>query len=112
MKKLVASLLALAGLSLVGCGGNSSATSGNNNNPPPSAPAVVSVQDAPMDGVLSAEVTISAVTLTGTASGGGSISANVLTKPREIELSELGGVRAPLELNRSEEHTSELQSRE
>ncbi len=99
MKKLVASLLALAGLSLVGCGGNSSATSGNNNNPPPSAPAVVSVQDAPMDGVLSAEVTISAVTLTGTASGGGSISANVLTKPREIELSELGGVRAPLELN-------------
>ena len=105
MKKLGVVIFALAGLGLVGCGGNSSVAGNNNNPPPPSAPAVVSVQDAPMDGVVSAEVTISAVNLSGTLAGGGAANVSLLTKPRTVELSELGGVRAPLELGNLQEGT-------
>ncbi|MGH9476494.1 MAG: DUF4382 domain-containing protein [Terriglobales bacterium] len=88
------SVLAAAAL-LAGCGGNAGAnvnasggsTGGN------ASPTVVSVGDAPMSSVLAAMVTISAVSMTSSA---GSVS--LLQQPRTVELTHLGGIRAPLSL--------------
>lgn len=104
MRKLFVSVIGLALLGLVGCGGSSSPVN-NNGTPPPSAPAIVSVQDAAMDGVVSAEVTISGVTVNGKLTDGTAVQASVLSKPRTVELTELGGVRAPLELSSLKEGT-------
>lgn len=78
-------------LFLAGCG--SSATTGITAQAG-SAPAVVTVSDAPLGNVLSAKVTISSVAVT-TASG---TSASLLTKPETIELSGLGSIQEPIEL--------------
>jgi len=82
--------LALA-LTLSGCGGSSATTNTSGGTTPGASPTVVSVGDAPMSSVLAAEVTISAVTFT---SSSGTVS--LLDQPRTIELTHLGGIRAPL----------------
>lgn len=97
---MASATLALLGLAaLTACGGSGNLMGGG--TPPssaPPAPAIVSVEDAPMDGVLAATVTISNITVSGTLAAGGAVNASVLPKPRTVELTELGGVRAPFEL--------------
>lgn len=87
----MAATLAAAVL-LAGCGGNSGVSlnggAGANGN---ASPTVVSVGDAPMSSVLAAMVTISAVTFT---SSSGTVA--LLKQPRTVELTHLGGIRAPL----------------
>lgn len=89
--------LAVAGataatLSLAACGGNMSSST-----PPGTSgsPAIISVGDAPMSSVLAALVTISNVTIT--PSSGSPIQ--LLSQPRIIELTHLGGIRAPLDVH-------------
>ncbi|MGH9520270.1 MAG: DUF4382 domain-containing protein, partial [Terriglobales bacterium] len=81
-----------AALSLAACGGNSTSTT-----PPGTtgAPALISVGDAPMSSILAALVTVSDVSIT--PSSGSPI--HLLAQPRIIELTHLGGIRAPLDLH-------------
>ncbi|MHB8301882.1 MAG: DUF5666 domain-containing protein [Acidobacteriaceae bacterium] len=58
------------------------------------APMVMTVSDAPLSNILSATVTISAVS----ASVGGSTSVALLTKPVTVELSGLGATQEPIEV--------------
>ncbi len=89
----------IVGLTLIlaGCGGASAAA-----NPPGggtnaySAPLMISSGDAPLSNVITARVTISALTLTSTA--GQQIQA--LPKPQTIELANLAGIREPLHLTK------------
>ncbi len=92
----LAALLALASaVSLAACGGSSGVTTGANNSTSASAsPAVITVGDAPMSSVLSALVTISGI---GATSASGTVQ--LLTQPRTIELTQLGGIQAPIELD-------------
>jgi hypothetical protein len=94
----LAALLALAtAVSLTACGGSGGVTATGNTSGSGSgaaSPAVITVGDAPMSSVLSALVTVSTVTFT-SASG----SVQILQKPRTIELTQLGGIRAPIELD-------------
>lgn len=85
-------LLVAAGL-MAGCGGSSSLTTTGSNSAAGASPTVVTVGDAPMSSVLAALVTISGVTFT-SASG----SVSLLQQPRTMELTHLGGIRAPLVL--------------
>lgn len=82
------SMLTLAGFWLMGCGGATS------NSLAAGAPMLVTVGDAPLSNILSARVTISALSLTPTS---GAATA-LISKPRTVELSELGATREPLEL--------------
>lgn len=83
---------------LAACGGgggsSSSGTSGGSGATNNSSPAMVSAGDAPMNNVLEAMVTVSAVTFT-SSSG----TVQLLDQPRKIELTHLGGIRAPLALH-------------
>lgn len=101
-KYFLAALLALlmaTGMAcmLAGCGGalgamaNPAAGSGSN---PYSAPMLVSTGDAPLSDVITARVTISALTLTNTSNQ----QVQVLAKPQTIELANLAGIREPLHL--------------
>lgn len=85
-------LFLAAGL-LTGCGGNSSLSTTGGGSAAGASPTVVTVGDAPMSSVLAALVTISGVTFT-SASG----SVSLLQQPRTMELTHLGGIRAPLVL--------------
>ena len=75
-----------------GSGSNSSGVVGAANIS--SSPAMVSAGDAPMNNVLEALVTVSAVTF---ANSSGSVQ--LLDQPRKLELTHLGGIRAPLALH-------------
>lgn len=91
-----AAAAALAGaLTLAACGGNSSTTTTSNSNPSGSSPAVVTVGDAPMSSVLAALVTVSDVSLVNSSG----TSVHLLSQSRVIELTHLGGIRAPLDLH-------------
>ncbi|MGH9466548.1 MAG: DUF4382 domain-containing protein [Terriglobales bacterium] len=83
---------------LTACGGSGAVQTGQDSSGSgatnKSAPAVVTAGDAPMNSVLAALVTVSAVTFT-SASG----SVSLLTQPTTIELTHLGGIRAPLVMN-------------
>lgn len=98
MRKVLVVLMAgLWSLVTVGCGGGGSATSTPSS--PGSAgssthPMMVTVGDAPLNSILAAKITISAVSAT-TSSG----SVSLLSQPKAVELSSLGGVRTPLELS-------------
>lgn len=83
-----------AALSLAACGGNSTSitTTGGGTS---GAPAMISVGDAPMSSILAALVTVSDVSIT--PSSGAAI--HLLAQPRIIELTHLGGIRAPLDLH-------------
>jgi hypothetical protein len=93
---LVAVAIALL-ISNVGC---SSALTGAATNTATAAaataaPILVTVSDAPLANILSAQVTLSAITLSTGASGS---SVSVLAKPVNIELSSLAGIQEPVEL--------------
>jgi len=97
MKKLVLGAVSFAALVLLaGCGSSSSmgSSSGTGSGSGSAAPALITVSDAPLGSILSAKVTLSAVSLG--ASGGTSVS--VLSQPETIELSGLGAVEEPIEL--------------
>lgn len=81
-------------LLLAGCG-SSSSMSGTTAAQSGTAPMVVTVSDAPLGNILSAKITISALSL-GTSGGSGSVS--VLSKPETVELSGLGAMQEPIEL--------------
>jgi len=85
-------LVTLFGLALMACGGGGGVTPAAVPTSS-TAPMVVTVGDAPLNGILSAEVTLSAVNLIN-----GSTSVSVLSKPKQVELSGLGVVHEPLEL--------------
>jgi hypothetical protein len=88
-----ASLVGL--LFLSGCSSMSNAASGTTASKPGTAPMVVTVSDAPLGNILSAKVTISAVSVT-PASGS---PVNVLSKPEAVELSGLGSLQEPIDLS-------------
>jgi len=77
--------LALTALSLVGCGGSSKATA-------PQAGAVyVTGEDAPLESVVSLNLTINSITLKGAKS-----SPAVVSAPITVDFARLVGLRAPL----------------
>lgn len=89
----LAALLAAA-VVLGACGGGSAVSPISSNTPSTgsSSPAMITAGDAPMSSVLAALVTVSAVSVTN-ASG----TVQLLNQPRTIELTHLGGIRAPLD---------------
>lgn len=83
----------LAAMFLAGCGGAGS----NNNNPTVpagSVSATLNTGDATNDQIVKFELTISAVTLTG--SGTTSTTSNLLSKPAEVEFVHQAGTFEPL----------------
>ncbi len=86
---------AIAGLFfLAGCSSMSTAAGGTTVTQPGSAPMLITVSDAPLGNILSAKVTLSAVSVS--ATGGAPVS--VLSQPETVELSGLGSLREPIEL--------------
>lgn len=104
MRKFSLLLAAAVAVSLSACGGGSASTNNNpgtGSNPSgSSSPAVVTAGDAPMSSVLAALVTVSAVSFTSSAG-----AVQLLNQPRQIELTHLGGIRAPLDLHALPEGT-------
>lgn len=90
MATLVAGAMALAG-----CGGSSNSSTTGGSGSGAASPAIVTAGDAPMSSVLAALVTVSAVSFTNSSS----TAVQLLSQPRQIELTHLGGIRAPLELH-------------
>ncbi|HXR98356.1 MAG TPA: DUF4382 domain-containing protein [Terriglobales bacterium] len=86
--------LVAGAVALAGCGG-SSASSGSTGGSTATSPAIITAGDAPMSSVLAALVTVSAVTFTSSSS----TTVQLLSQPRQIELTHLGGIRAPLDLH-------------
>ena len=85
----------LAGILLLsGCNSMTNAA-GTTASKTGAAPMVVTVSDAPLGNILSAKVTISAVSVS--ATGGTPVS--VLSQPETVELSGLGSLREPIELS-------------
>jgi hypothetical protein len=82
-------LLAMGGLTIVGCGGGGgSATFANN----PQAGAVfVTGEDAPLPSVVSLNLTINSITLTGASN-----SPQLVSSPISVDFARLVGLRAPL----------------
>jgi hypothetical protein len=93
MKRFLAlsALLALCGLSMMGCGGaTGTSLSGN-----PQAGAVfVTGEDAPLPSVLSLNLTINSITLTGASN-----SPQLVSSPITVDFARLVGLRAPLAFN-------------
>ncbi|MGH9546859.1 MAG: DUF4382 domain-containing protein [Terriglobales bacterium] len=84
---LVSLLLALCGLTIVGCGGGGSTLSTN-----PQAGAVfVTGEDAPLPSVVSLNLTINSITLTGASN-----SPQLVSSPITVDFARLVGLRAPL----------------
>ncbi|MGH9536016.1 MAG: DUF5666 domain-containing protein [Terriglobales bacterium] len=93
---LAAALALVSAVGLAACGGNSSISSNTGGGGSTSTTQMVTtVGDTPMDNVLSAQVTISAVAAIN--SSGQQVA--LLATPRVVELSALGGTREPLTLN-------------
>lgn len=92
-----AAALAIFGLgafALSGCSqGSNSNTSSTLSSAPNGAAMVVTVGDAPLGNILSAKVTISALSL----SSSGANPVTVLSNPQTIELSGLGAIQEPIE---------------
>ncbi|MHB1793899.1 MAG: DUF5666 domain-containing protein [Acidobacteriaceae bacterium] len=89
----VLNFMGMAGLcALLGCG---SSTSTSPSKLASTAPMIVTVSDAPLSNILSATVTISAVSL---SAGSGSSSVSLLTQPVTVELSGLGAIQEPIEI--------------
>ena len=82
-----------AALTFTGCGSSTSSTSSTGTTAN-GATMVVTAGDAPLNSILSANVTVSGISLT--PSGGGS-DVTVLSTSRTIELSSLGAIQEPLE---------------
>jgi Domain of unknown function (DUF4382) len=93
MKRFLAlsALLVLCGLSMMGCGGGSGTTLSTN----PQAGAVfVTGEDAPLPSVLSLNLTINSITLTGASN-----SPQLVSSPITVDFARLVGLRAPLAFN-------------
>ena len=88
---VLSALVALCGLSLVGCGGGSGTTLSSN----PQAGAVfVTGEDAPLPSVVSLNLTINSITLTGASN-----SPQLVSSPITVDFARLVGLRAPLAFN-------------
>ncbi len=95
LKPLMIMLIAAGWLGLAGCGGSGASGSPGGFPSSSTAPMMVTVSDAPLSNILSAQVTISALSL---SAGSGATPVSLLQQPRTIELSGLGAVQEPLEL--------------
>ena len=94
MKRFVAlsALLALCVLGIVGCGGGGNGLSFTTS---PQAGAVfVTGEDAPLPSVLSLNLTINSITLTGASN-----SPQLVSSPITVDFARLVGLRAPLAFN-------------
>ncbi|MDE3104675.1 MAG: DUF4382 domain-containing protein [Acidobacteriota bacterium] len=89
-----AALLLPLAAGLFGCSG-ASGTGSTNAVAANTAPALVTVSDAPLSSILSAQITISSITVSTGTSG---TPVSVLSAPATVQLSSLGGVQEPLEL--------------
>jgi len=88
---VLSALAALCGLNLVGCGGGSGTTLSSN----PQAGAVfVTGEDAPLPSVVSLNLTINSITLTGASN-----SRQLVSSPITVDFARLVGLRAPLAFN-------------
>jgi hypothetical protein len=88
---VLSALAALCGLNLVGCGGGSGTTLSSN----PQAGAVfVTGEDAPLPSVVSLNLTINSITLTGASN-----SPQLVSSPITVDFARLLGLRAPLAFN-------------
>ena len=84
---VLSALLALCGLGLIGCGGGSSTMLSSS----PQAGAVfVTGEDAPLPSVVSLNLTINSITLTGQNN-----SPQLVASPVTVDFARLVGVRAP-----------------
>jgi len=93
MKRFLAlsALLALCGLSMIGCGGGTGSARFTN----PQAGAVfVTGEDAPLPSVVSLNLTINSITLTGASN-----SPQLVSSPITVDFARLVGLRAPLAFN-------------
>ena len=93
MKRFLAlsALLAFCGLSMMGCGGGMGTSLSTN----PQAGAVfVTGEDAPLPSVLSLNLTINSITLTGASN-----SPQLVSSPITVDFARLVGLRAPLAFN-------------
>ena len=90
---LMAGSLALFTAACGGGAGSSAPTSSTSSTS--SSPLMMTAGDAPLTSIVSATVTISSVALTSSTGS----TVQVLQKPHAMELSALGAVRAPLELD-------------
>ena len=89
---LLVTILALSGLALVGCGGgNSSATLSANTQ---SGAVFVTGEDAPLPSVVSLNLTINSITLTGASN-----SPQLVSSPITVDFARLVGLREPLAFN-------------
>jgi hypothetical protein len=93
MKRFLAlsGLLALCGLSLMGCGGGSGTTLSTNSQ---AGAVFVTGEDAPLPSVLSLTLTINSITLTGASN-----SPQLVSSPITVDFARLVGLRAPLAFN-------------
>src|SRR5450755_2684642 len=88
---VLSALLALCGLGLIGCGGGSSTMLSSS----PQAGAVfVTGEDAPLPSVVSLNLTINSITLTGASN-----SPQLVSSPITVDFARLVGLRAPLAFN-------------
>jgi hypothetical protein len=88
---VLSALAALCGLNPAGCGGGSGTTLSNN----PQAGAVfVTGEDAPLPSVVSLNLTINSITLTGASN-----SLQQVSSPITVDFARLVGLRAPLAFN-------------
>jgi hypothetical protein len=93
MKRFLAlcALLAFCGLSLTGCGGGSGTTLSTNSQ---AGAVFVTGEDAPLPSVLSLNLTINSITLTGASN-----SPQLVSSPITVDFARLVGLRAPLAFN-------------
>src|SRR6202158_6505937 len=93
MKKflVLSALLALCGLTIVGCGGGNSSTTLSGNS---QGAVYVTGEDAPLPSVVSLNLTINSITLTGASN-----SPQLVSSPFTVDFARLVGLRAPLAFN-------------
>src|ERR1700687_5754596 len=83
---------ALTGLTLVGCGGGNGSTSLTTNSQ--SGAVYVTGEDAPLSSVVSLNLTINSITLTGQNN-----SPQLVSSPITVDFARLVGLREPLAFN-------------
>jgi Domain of unknown function (DUF4382) len=93
MKKflVLSAFLALCGLTIVGCGGGNSSTTLSGNS---QGAVYVTGEDAPLSSVVSLNLTINSITLTGASN-----SPQLVSSPITVDFARLVGLREPLAFN-------------
>ena len=87
---VISVFLALCGLTMVGCGGGGTGSTTLSTSPQAGA-VFVTGEDAPLPSVVSLNLTINSVTLTGKSN-----SPQLVTAPFTVDFARLVGLRAPL----------------